>query len=97
MAVQTCLHDHVYLSGLIVLEAALLPATFADSSNDDDGVPSLSEMDTYDALSIAFMIIGLAVSSAGGRLSSCPPWSSSWASTSSEQRPFPTSPSSAAL
>ncbi|EGZ15813.1 hypothetical protein PHYSODRAFT_263156 [Phytophthora sojae] len=65
MAVQTCLHDHVYLSGLIVLEAALLPATFADSSNDDDGVPSLSEMDTYDALSIAFMIIGLAVSSAG--------------------------------
>ncbi|KAL4087448.1 hypothetical protein PRIC1_013340 [Phytophthora ramorum] len=38
----------------------------ANSSDDDDDVPSISEMDTYDALAIAFMVIGLAVSSAGG-------------------------------
>ncbi|KAG6597884.1 uncharacterized protein IUM83_07691 [Phytophthora cinnamomi] len=61
----------VYLSIAVVLVAVLLPSAFADNSNsnsseDDDGVPSLSEMDTYDALAIAFMVVGLAVSSAGG-------------------------------
>ncbi|OWZ17577.1 hypothetical protein PHMEG_0008471 [Phytophthora megakarya] len=50
---------HVALSLLV---AAVLSTAFAD----DDGVTSLSEMDTYDALAIAFMIVGLAVSSAGG-------------------------------
>ncbi|KAG6597785.1 uncharacterized protein IUM83_07690 [Phytophthora cinnamomi] len=52
---------------LLTLALVLLPSALADNSNDDDdGVPSLSEMDTYDALAIAFMVIGLAVSSAGG-------------------------------
>ncbi|GMF09702.1 unnamed protein product [Phytophthora lilii] len=55
---------------LLLAEATVLPAAFAaddgSSSSGDDGVPSLSEMDTYDALAIAFMIVGLAVSSAGG-------------------------------
>ncbi|KAK1944998.1 Sulfite exporter TauE/SafE family protein 3 [Phytophthora citrophthora] len=61
---------HVALS-LFVLAVLAATAIAADSSSnssssDDDGVPSLSEMDTYDALAIAFMVIGLAVSSAGG-------------------------------
>ncbi|KAG3207430.1 hypothetical protein PC128_g89 [Phytophthora cactorum] len=60
---------------LVALGAAVLPTALAadsysnsgsSASDDDDGVPSLSEMDTYDALAIAFMVIGLAVSSAGG-------------------------------
>ncbi|GMF09701.1 unnamed protein product [Phytophthora lilii] len=62
------IHPALFLCVLLVL-AALLPAAVAkDGSNSggDDGVPSLSEMDTYDALAIAFMIVGLAVSSAGG-------------------------------
>ncbi|ETI52551.1 hypothetical protein F442_04279 [Phytophthora nicotianae P10297] len=75
----TPIHSRIALSllVLIALGAALLPTALAANSNsgsggsgsgsdDDDGVPSLSEMDTYDALAIAFMVIGLAVSSAGG-------------------------------
>ncbi|UIZ22721.1 hypothetical protein KXD40_003800 [Peronospora effusa] len=65
VVVHPCCH-HVTLS-LLVLVA--LPTAFADgdsSSNNDDGVPSLSDMDTYDALAIAFMVIGLTASSAGG-------------------------------
>ncbi|EEY57882.1 uncharacterized protein PITG_00469 [Phytophthora infestans T30-4] len=59
----------------LALGTAVLPAVLAANSNsdsgssgsdDDDSVPSLSEMDTYDGLAIAFMVIGLAVSSAGG-------------------------------
>ncbi|KAE9045395.1 hypothetical protein PR003_g2353 [Phytophthora rubi] len=61
-------HAALSLFLLLALAAVLIPTVVADSSssNDDDGVPSLSEMDTYDALAIAFMVIGLAVSSAGG-------------------------------
>ncbi|GMF67077.1 unnamed protein product [Phytophthora fragariaefolia] len=56
------------LCALLALALVLLPTARADSSSssDDDDVPSLSEMDTYDALAIAFMVVGLAVSSAGG-------------------------------
>ncbi|KAG1710840.1 hypothetical protein DVH05_013564 [Phytophthora capsici] len=51
---------------LAALAATAIAADSSSSNDDDDGVPSLSEMDTYDALAIAFMVIGLAVSSAGG-------------------------------
>ncbi|KAK1944999.1 Sulfite exporter TauE/SafE family protein 3 [Phytophthora citrophthora] len=43
-----------------------LPTSASDTSSEDDGIPSLSEMNTYDVLAIVFMIVGLAVSSAGG-------------------------------
>ncbi|KAE8892768.1 hypothetical protein PF005_g3808 [Phytophthora fragariae] len=63
------LRPAVYLSVLLALASVLLPAAFADdgsSSGSSDGVPSLSEINAYDALAIVFMIVGLAVSSAGG-------------------------------
>ncbi|KAG7400038.1 hypothetical protein PHYBOEH_007106 [Phytophthora boehmeriae] len=51
---------------LLVLWAFAAVADAKDGSSEDDEVPSVSEMDKYDALAIAFMVIGLAVSSAGG-------------------------------
>ncbi|POM74843.1 hypothetical protein PHPALM_8136, partial [Phytophthora palmivora] len=63
----SAIHPRVRYVALSLLVAAVLSTVLADdSSSDDDGVPSLSEMDTYDALAIAFMVLGLAVSSAGG-------------------------------
>ncbi|GMF67079.1 unnamed protein product [Phytophthora fragariaefolia] len=55
----------VYFSIVAVVLVQATSDTIS-SSNDDDDVPSLSEMDTNDALAIAFMVVGLAVSSAGG-------------------------------
>lgn len=50
---------------LVCLSAVGLSSS--TSNGDHDGnVPRLSEVDTYDALAICFMVIGLAVSSAGG-------------------------------
>ncbi|KAG2790796.1 hypothetical protein JG687_00000401 [Phytophthora cactorum] len=62
---------HPVLSICVLLTiVTALPITVAkngrSSSNDGESVRSLSEMDTYDVLAIVFMIIGLAVSSAGG-------------------------------
>ncbi|CEG35138.1 protein [Plasmopara halstedii] len=66
--VHMCIHcTTLYLLVLICLHSVVLSATVSKIDDyDDDGVPSLSEMDTYDVLAIVFMIIGLAVSSAGG-------------------------------
>ncbi|KAG1710839.1 hypothetical protein DVH05_013563 [Phytophthora capsici] len=54
------------LCELLVLATILSTVAANDTSSDDDGVPSLSEINTYDVLAIVFMIVGLAVSSAGG-------------------------------
>ncbi|KAG7393888.1 hypothetical protein PHYPSEUDO_000065 [Phytophthora pseudosyringae] len=72
MAVHPRLRRVALLLLVLVVLAAVLPTALAtDTSSssddgDDDTVPSLSEMDVYDALAIAFMVLGLAVSSAGG-------------------------------
>ncbi|GMF43385.1 unnamed protein product [Phytophthora lilii] len=53
----------------IVIPTAVASATDSSSSStasSDSDNPSLSEMDTYDALAIAFIVVGMAVSSAGG-------------------------------
>ncbi|RLN57688.1 hypothetical protein BBJ29_000388 [Phytophthora kernoviae] len=46
--------------------AATIPTSIADDGNSGDSVPSLSEMDTYDALAIALIVVALAISAAGG-------------------------------
>ncbi|RLN02231.1 hypothetical protein BBJ28_00000230 [Nothophytophthora sp. Chile5] len=46
--------------------SASASASASGSTDGSSSVPSLSQMDTYDALAIVFMAVGLAVSSAGG-------------------------------
>ncbi|CAI5745083.1 unnamed protein product [Peronospora destructor] len=73
MGISVVVHPccrHVALSLLVLVALPMaFPIVHADggsSSNDDGGVPRLSDMDTYDAVAIAFMVMGLTASSAGG-------------------------------
>ncbi|KAG7400039.1 hypothetical protein PHYBOEH_007107 [Phytophthora boehmeriae] len=54
-----------FLFVLLSLGAAIPTIVAADASS-GDSVPSLSEMDTYDALAIALIVVALAISAAGG-------------------------------
>lgn len=50
---------------LTIVVAAPTVVAVDDSSTDDDTMPSLSEIDTYDALAIVFIVVGMAVSASG--------------------------------
>ncbi|KAG6597956.1 uncharacterized protein IUM83_07749 [Phytophthora cinnamomi] len=50
----------------LVIASPTMAAADSSSSADDDTVPSLSDMDTYDAFAIVFIVMGMIVSSAGG-------------------------------
>ncbi|KAF4033417.1 Sulfite exporter TauE/SafE [Phytophthora infestans] len=60
------LHPILFVCVLLALVTTVVADDGESSTSDGDSVPSLSEMDTYNVLAIVFMIIGLAVSSAGG-------------------------------